>query len=79
MKIFSEIAIIIVCVFILPLASCESPDLSEGRNDQVNGLLNVTIRIPGNAIEYNAEKKGPYNEGEEIVVKFQPVMKLLWI
>lgn len=69
MKIFSEIAIIIVCVFILPLASCESPDLSEGRNDQVNGLLNVTIRIPGNAIEYNAEKKGPYNEGEEIVVK----------
>ena len=54
MKIFSEIAIIIVCVFILPLASCESPDLSEGRNDQVNGLLNVTIRIPGNAIEYNA-------------------------
>lgn len=51
------------------LLSCEKPDLSEGRNDQVNGLMNVTILIPGSPVEYTAEKKGPYAEGEEIIVK----------
>lgn len=51
------------------LSACEQPDLSEGRKDQVNGLMNVTILIPGSPIEYTAEKKGPYAEGEEIVVK----------
>lgn len=51
------------------LVSCEEPDLSEGRTDQVNGLMNVTIQIPGSPIEYTAEKKGPYAEGEEIIVK----------
>ena len=51
------------------LFSCEKPDFSEGRNDQVDGLMNVTLKIPGNPVEYTAVKKGPYEEGEEILVK----------
>lgn len=68
MKIIDKITAIL-CLLTASLVSCESPDLAEGRNDQVNGLLNVTIRIPGNVTEYNATKKGPYKEGEEIIVK----------
>lgn len=58
-----------VCLFGASLASCESPDLSTGRTDQVDGLLNATIQIPGNSTEFYATKKGPYAEGEEIMVK----------
>lgn len=62
---------IIAAVCLIPafLTSCESVDLSEGRQNQVNGLLNVTIQIPGSSVEYYATKKGPYTEGEEIQVK----------
>ena len=59
----------IICLFAAALASCESPDLAEGRTDQVKGLLNVTIKIPDNPAEFTATKKGPYEEGEEITVK----------
>jgi hypothetical protein len=59
----------IICLFVAALTSCESPDLAEGRTDQVKGLLNVTIKIPDNPAEFTATKKGPYEEGEEITVK----------
>ena len=68
MKLLNKLTIL-ACLFIGALASCESPDLAEGRTDQVNGLLNVTIKIPGNPAEYSATKKGPYEENEEITVK----------
>ena len=70
MKILSKL-IILACLAIGALASCESPDLSDGRTgtDQSHGLLNVTIQIPDNPAEYTATKKGPYEEGEEITVK----------
>lgn len=68
MKILNKISVTILSLASL-LVSCESVDLSEGRQDQVNGLLNVTIRIPGSPTEYYATKKGPYQEGEEIQVK----------
>jgi len=68
MKILNKFTAI-VCMFGASLASCESPDLSTGRTDQVDGLLNVTIQIPGNSTEFYATKKGPYEEGEEITVK----------
>lgn len=42
MKLLNKLTIL-ACLFIGALASCESPDLAEGRTDQVNGLLNVTI------------------------------------
>ena len=32
-------------------------------------MLNVTIQIPDNPAEFYATKKGPYEEGEEIIVK----------
>ena len=44
MKLLNKLTIL-ACLFIGALASCESPDLAEGRTDQVNGLLNVTIKI----------------------------------
>ena len=62
----------ISAVFALMLSalfSCEKPDFSEGQEDQVNGLMNVVLKIPGNPVEYSAVKKGPYDEGEEIQVK----------
>lgn len=68
MKILSKIAAI-TCLLGAFLASCESPDLSTGRIVEVNGLLNVTIQIPGNPAEFYATKRGPYTEGEEIQVK----------
>ena len=68
MKILKKISVTILSLASF-LASCESVDLSEGRNDQVSGLLNVTIKIPGNPTEYYATNKGPYSEGEEIQVK----------
>lgn len=67
MKIFNG-AFVIGLSLILSMMSCESADLSEG-HDQSNGLLNVTIQIPNNAAEYSAEKKGPYTENEEIIIK----------
>lgn len=51
------------------LFSCEKVDLSEGKVPQVNGLMNVTLLFPDSPIEYTAEKKGPYAEGEEIIIK----------
>lgn len=57
------------CIACSLLSSCESPDLGDGKLSQVNGLLNVTIKIPGNPAEFYATKKGPYAEGEEIIVK----------
>lgn len=68
MKILNKIATII-CLLGATLISCESPDLSTGRIDYVNGLLNVTIQIPDNPTEFSAVKKGSYEEGEEIIVK----------
>ena len=68
MKILNKIAAL-ACFWGAALVSCESPDLSTGRTDQVNGLLNVTIQIPGNPAEFYATQKGPYEEGEEITVK----------
>lgn len=50
-------------------AACEKPELSESHGTQINGLLNVTMQIPDNPAEYYATKKGPYAEGEEIIVK----------
>lgn len=68
MKVLNKISIV-ACLLGAFVVSCESPDMSTGRIDQVNGLLNVIIQIPGDAAEYSATKKGPYEEGEEITVK----------
>jgi hypothetical protein len=60
----------IVSLFVVSLISCSSdPDLSEGWSSETDGLLNVTIQIPDNPAEFYATKKGPYTEGEEILVK----------
>ena len=68
MKILSKI---IAFAFLLGMSfiSCESPDYESGRTPEVNGLKNVTIKIPGNPAEFTAIKKGPYTEGEEIIIK----------
>ena len=69
MKILNKITAVACLLGAAFWVSCESPDLSTGRTVQVNGLLNVTIQIPGNPTEFYATKKGPYEEGEEITVK----------
>lgn len=68
MKILEKLSVI-TCLCWAALVSCESPDYTAGRTDQVNGLMSVTIQIPGNPSKFNATKAGPYAEGEEIIVK----------
>lgn len=68
MKILSKLSVI-ACLCWATLASCESPDYETGRTAQVNGLMSVTIQIPGNPSKFAATKTGPYEENEEIIVK----------
>ena len=66
MKILSKLSVI-ACLCWATLASCESPDYETGRTAQVNGLMSVTIQIPGNPSKFAATKTGPYEENEEII------------
>ncbi len=50
------------------VVSCEQVDLKEGVTTQ-QGLLNFSISIPGEAIEYPAATPGPYKSGDTIVVR----------
>lgn len=68
MKVLSKISAIL-CLCLAVFASCESPDYETGRTPQVDGLMGVTIQIPGNPSKYSATKAGPYAENEEIIVK----------
>ena len=53
MKILSKLSVI-ACLCWATLASCESPDYETGRTAQVNGLMSVTIQIPGNPSKFAA-------------------------
>ncbi|PWG81518.1 DUF5018 domain-containing protein [Pararcticibacter amylolyticus] len=50
------------------LASCEKVDLKDGRVLD-KGLMNFSIAIPGQSIQYAATVAGPYKDGDTIYVK----------
>lgn len=50
------------------ITACQQVDLKEGVTAQ-QGLLNFSIAIPGQAIEYPASKPGPYANGDTVVVR----------
>jgi len=58
---------ILSCMLLL-LSSCESPEWGEP-TEQDGGLLNFTVKIPGESGEYSATVKGPYEDGETIYIK----------
>jgi len=53
---------------LLLLSSCESPEWGEP-TQQDGGLLNFTVKIPGESGEYSSTVKGPYEDGETIYIK----------
>lgn len=68
MKTKHIISLTLMSLMLLPI-SCMKPDMTTGRQDNVKGLLNVTIKIPDTSTECEPEKQGPYEEGEEILIK----------
>ena len=64
----NKILIAIICIVNLFFASCASEEYGE-RTEQVKGLLNFTVQIPGEASEYKATVSGPYEDGVTIYIK----------
>ena len=78
MKILSKLSVI-ACLCWATLASCESPDYETGRTAQVNGLMSVTIQIPGNPSKFAATKTDLMKKMKRLLLRYLRQMKPRWI
>lgn len=78
MKILSKLSVI-ACLCWATLASCESPDYETGRTAQVNGLMSVTIQIPGNPSKFAAPRLDLMKKMKRLLLRYLRQMKPRWI